>query len=306
MRRFLLKDPEMARAAGENSPAPDTAGVLYVVATPIGNLDDLSVRARDTLGVVDLIAAEDTRHTRRLLTHFGVKKPLFALHEHNEERAIPGLVERLGAGESMALVSDAGTPLVSDPGYRLVRAAVAAGLSVSPVPGSCAAIAALSAAGLPTDSFVFLGFPPARREARQRWLQAVRTDPRTLVLYESVHRCGELLEDLAAVLGPARPVVIGREITKAHETFYRDTAGGMAAAWRDGAITARGEFVVCVGGEPSGEEGEEGEDEAEADRVLGLLLEELPVKTAAKLAARLTGAPRNRLYRRALALKGGA
>lgn len=289
----------MARAAGESAPAPDTAGTLYVVATPIGNLDDLSVRARDTLAAVDLIAAEDTRHTRRLLTHFGLKKPLFALHEHNEEQAVPTLVERLVAGESVALVSDAGTPLVSDPGFRLVRAAGAAGLTVSPVPGPCAAIAALSAAGLPTDSFVFLGFPPARAEARRRLLESLRAEPRTLVWYESVHRCGDLLADLADVLGPDRPVVLGREITKLHETFHRGSAAELAGAWRDGAITPRGEFVVCVGGaEPAADE-----DEAEADRVLSVLLEELPVKSAASLAARLTGAPRNRLYRRALALK---
>lgn len=290
----------MARAAGESAPAPDTAGTLYVVATPIGNLDDLSVRARDTLSAVDLIAAEDTRHTRRLLTHFGLKKPLFALHEHNEGQAVPVLVERLAAGESVALVSDAGTPLVSDPGYRLVRAAAEAGLDVSPIPGPCAAIAALSVAGLPTDSFLFLGFPPARAEARRRLLQSLRAEARTLVWYESVHRCGDLLADLADVLGVDRPVVLGREITKVHETFHRGSAAALAAAWREGVIVPRGEFVVCVGGAAAGDSGQ---DEAEAERVLRLLLEELPVKSAASLAARLTGAPRNRLYRRAIALK---
>ncbi len=277
---------------------PENGGKLYVVATPIGNLEDLSPRARRTLASVDLVAAEDTRHTRRLLTHFGVRTPLFALHEHNEERASAALVERLRAGESIAMVSDAGTPLVSDPGYRLVRAATAAGVPVSPVPGACAAIAALSAAGLPTDSFVFLGFPPARAEARRRLLESLRGEPRTLVLYESVHRCGDLLADLVAVLGPARPAVLARELTKRHETFHRGTTADLAHAWTEGAILPRGEFVVCVGGAAGG--GDAGED---GDRVLRILLGELPLRTAAGLAAEITGVARNKLYRRALEIR---
>lgn len=291
----------MPRAGGESGPVPESAGLLYVVATPIGNLEDLSMRARRMLESVDLVAAEDTRHTRRLLTHFGIRTPLFALHEHNEREVAPELVARLLAGKSVALVSDAGTPLVSDPGYRLVRAAAEAGVVVSPVPGPCAAIAALAAAGLPTDTFVFLGFPPPKPEARRRLLAEVRGEVRTLVFYESVHRCGDLLADLASELGENRPVVVARELTKQHESFHRGRAGDLASAWAEGAITPRGEFVLCVGGAPAGRDGAE-----EGERVLGILLEELPVKSAARLAAAITGASRNALYRRAVQIRSAA
>jgi 16S rRNA (cytidine1402-2'-O)-methyltransferase len=300
-----MNDPEMPRAREDSVAVSENAGTLYVVATPIGNLEDLSPRARRTLASVDLVAAEDTRHTRRLLTHFGVRTPLFALHEHNEDRASAALVGRLREGESVAIVSDAGTPLVSDPGYRLVRAAAAAGIAVSPVPGACAAIAALSAAGLATDSFLFLGFPPPKREARRRLLESLCGEPRTLVLYEAVHRCGELLADLVTVFGEDRPAVLARELTKQHETFHRGSAGDLASAWTDGAIEPRGEFVVCVGGAPA-----ERADTGESERVLRLLLAELPVSTAARLAAEITGMARNDLYRQALEIRaengGGA
>ncbi len=277
----------------------ENAATLYVVATPIGNLEDLSPRARQTLADVDLIAAEDTRHTRRLLTHFGIRTPLFALHEHNEAAAAAELVRRLRRGESVALVSDAGTPLISDPGYRFVAAAAEAGVRIATVPGPSAAVAALSISGLPTDSFVFAGFLPARPAARRRALEDLEGESRTIVLYESVHRCGALLEDVVAVLGGERSAALARELTKRHESVYRGTAGELSAAWSSGEIVARGEFVLCLGGATG-----RGADDAAAERVLRLLMkEELPLKTAARLAAEITGVARNRLYRRAMDLK---
>ncbi len=271
-------------------------GVLYVVATPIGNLGDLSPRAARILAQVEVIAAEDTRHSTPLLRHFGIATPLVALHQHNERAQSMRLLERLAAGESVALISDAGTPLISDPGYHLVQSAHAAGHPVVPVPGPNAAICALSAAGLPTDRFVFEGFLPARRAARRRRLEELREEPRTLVFYEASHRIMETVEDLGEMLGGGRRGAIARELTKLYETIYTDTLAGLLAWLRADRDHERGEFVVLVQGAQAAGAG----DEEEAGRVLDILLQELPVKQAASLAARITGVSRNRLYERAL------
>ncbi len=281
------------------------AGRLYVVATPIGNLGDLSARARDTLGACALIAAEDTRHTGSLLKHFGIGTPMVSLHDHNEAQRAPELVARMLAGASIALVSDAGTPAISDPGYDLVRAAAAAGIDVVAVPGACALIAALSIGALPTDRFCFEGFLPARGGARRSRLAGLAAEPRTLVFYESPHRVVETLEDCAAAFGPARPAVVAREITKLHETTYRGTLGELVARAADDGDFVRGEIVLLVGGAPAVEEGGEDGYGGELDRVLGLLMVELPLKQAAGLAAKLTGARDNEAYKRALRLKAG-
>ncbi len=269
-------------------------GVLYVVATPIGNLEDLSPRARDALAHVALIAAEDTRHTAKLLSHFGIRTPLVSLHDHNEAERTPGLIEKLSAGASLALVSDAGTPLVSDPGYQLVRAARAAGICVSPVPGACALIAALSASGLPTDRFVFDGFLPQKSAARQARLVELAGEMRTLVFYESVHRLVESLGDMAQTFGGERSAVIARELTKLHESLRDGTLQALAAWAKSDSHIGKGEVVVLVAGAAPES------DVRDADAVLAVLLEELPVKQAAVLAAKLTGGKRNALYRRAL------
>ena len=282
------------------------AGRLYVVATPIGNLRDLSERACETLAACALIAAEDTRHTGSLLKHAGVKTPMVSLHDHNEGQRAPGLIARLQAGDSIALVSDAGTPAISDPGYALVRAAAESGIEVVSIPGPCAAIAALSIAGLPTDRFCFEGFLPARGSARRTRLRALAEEPRTLVFYESPHRVLDTVEDCAAAFGAARAAVVAREITKLHETVYRGSLGELAARAAGDADFARGEIVLLVGGAPV--EAEQGGDDGHGgalDRVLGVLLAELPLKQAAGLAARITGARDNEAYKRALGLKAG-
>lgn len=273
-------------------PGSSTSGKLFVVATPIGNLGDLSPRALDTLKTVAAICAEDTRHTRQLLAHFGVDKPLVALHEHNEGEAAASLVARLLSGESLALVSDAGTPLVSDPGFRLVRAAREAGIAVSPVPGASALIAALSVAGLPSDRFVFEGFLPAKANARRERLTALAAEPRTLIFYESAHRIEETLGDAAAAFGAERRAVVARELTKLFETVLDGTLADLAQRVRADANQRKGEFVLLVQG--AGEDADA--KVVEGRRLYTKLSEHLPPSTAAKLAAELSGAPRKALY----------
>jgi 16S rRNA (cytidine1402-2'-O)-methyltransferase len=267
-------------------------GTLHVVATPIGNLGDLSERARAVLGSVDAICAEDTRHTRQLLTACGIDRPLLALHEHNEADIAWQLVERLKAGQSLALVSDAGTPLVSDPGYRLVREVRAAGLPVRPVPGACAAIAALSVAGIPSDRFCFEGFLPAKGAARRERLTGLAREPRTLVFYESSHRIEESLADMADIFGPEREAILARELTKLYETVLGDSLGAILARVRADDQQRRGEFVLVVRG--AIDDGTAALREGQ--RLYARLKELLSPSQAAKLAAELSGAPRKSLY----------
>ena len=268
------------------------AATLHVVATPIGNLGDLSPRAQQVLREVAAVCAEDTRRSGPLLAHFGIGTPLLALHEHNEQQLAERLVARLLGGEALALVSDAGTPLVSDPGYRLVRAARAAGVKVSPVPGPSALVAALSVAGLPSDRFTFEGFLPAKASARRERLAALAGEPRTLVFYESSHRIEESLADLRAAFGDDRPAVLARELTKLFETVLDGTLADLHARVAADADQRKGEFVLVVQGV--------GEDVdaklAEGRRVHAILARQLPPSTAAKLAAEITGAPRKALY----------
>jgi 16S rRNA (cytidine1402-2'-O)-methyltransferase len=273
---------------------------LYVVATPIGNLGDVSTRAREVLAGVDCVAAEDTRHSGKLLNAFGINTPMVSLHEHNEQDVVPRLLARLQGGEAVALVSDAGTPLISDPGYHLVKAAHAAGIRVVPIPGPSALLAALSAAGLPTDHFVFEGFLPTKTSARRQRLQVLASDARTLVFYESPHRLLDCLQDMVSILGPDRHACLARELTKLHETVLPLSLGELAARVAVDADQQRGESVLVVAGEAPVEMADE---TVEQIRVLTVLLEELPLKQAAELAARLTGGRRNELYRMALELQ---
>lgn len=273
---------------------------LYVVATPLGNLQDITARARALLAEVDEVAAEDTRHTQRLLDALGIRTRLVAVHEHNEQAAAGGLIRLLEAGKHVALVSDAGTPAISDPGARVVARVREAGFAVVPVPGPCAAIAALSVAGFVEPGFHFAGFLPARQAARRGAIEQLRTLTVPFVLYESPHRIMECVTDLAETLEPERDIVIARELTKVFEQIERLPLA-QAKAWLEADPNRqRGEFVLIVAGAPASEG-----LGAEAERVLGLLLAELPVKTAARLAAEITGAPRNALYARALELKQG-
>ena len=267
------------------------SGVLYVVATPIGNLADLTDRARTTLAQVDVIAAEDTRHTATLLNHIGVAKPLVSLHEHNEAQRTQELLERLQRGENIALVSDAGTPLISDPGFDMLRAATQAGIRVVPIPGACAAVVALSAAGAPTDRFAFEGFLPAKQSARRERLQELARDSRTLVFYEAPHRLQDTLTDIAACFGADRQTVVARELTKQFESFYYGTAQDLIERAKQDANMERGEIVIIVHGAATVDA-----VQLDVEKTLRTLLDELPPAQAAKLAAKLTGAKRAELY----------
>lgn len=277
-------------------------GHLYVVATPIGNLGDLSPRAQNILAAVDLICAEDTRNSGALLAHFGLHRPMQALHDHNEDALCARLIQRLRAGDTLALISDAGTPLISDPGFALVRAARAAGVSIIAVPGACAAIAALSISGLPSDRFVFEGFLPAKSAARRARLQSLSRETRSLIFYESSHRILECVDDITAVFGAERPLVLARELTKLYEQSHGSTAAGIATWLREDAQRLRGEFVLMAGGAPQDTDG----PQAEGERLLRLLLAELPASRAARLASAYSGAARKPLYELALSLKPGA
>jgi len=274
---------------------PGKAGILHVVATPIGNLQDISPRAIEVLRSVDAVCAEDTRHSRQLLAHFGIEQSLLAVHEYNEDTITVRLVQRLLAGQSLALVSDAGTPLISDPGYRLVAAARAAGIRVSPIPGPCALTAALSVSGLASDRFVFEGFLPAKPGARRARLTALADESRTLIFYESPHRIIPMLADAAAVLGHTRRAVLARELTKLFETVLDDTLTGLHSIVVGEPDQRRGECVVLIEGSPAAEQATR---LREGQRVYATLVAHLPPSTAAKLAAEITGTSRKALYAR--------
>lgn len=275
------------------------SGVLYVVATPIGNLDDLSSRARQILSSVAVVAAEDTRHSSKLLQLVGGSATLLSLHEHNEHERVQQLIARLRAGEDIALISDAGTPLISDPGFVLVRELTQQGIRVVPIPGACAAIAALSVAGLPTDKFAFEGFLPARQAKRRERLQELARVAHTLVFYEAPHRCAETLNDLALELGETRRAAVCRELTKVHETCYYGELGELSARAATDTDMSRGEIVIVVAGNDLPAE----QQQWNAEQVLKVLLQELPASQAAKLAARICNADRAALYELAVKSK---
>lgn len=275
-------------------------GTLYVVATPIGNLEDMTVRAVGILKQVDRIAAEDTRHTAPLLKHFSIEKPTISLHDFNERERIGVLIDYLYEGESIALISDAGTPLISDPGFPLVKEARANGIKVVPIPGACAAITALSAAGLPTDRFTFEGFLPAKSESRNNRLLMLKHEARTMVFYEAPHRLMETLQSIQKIFGKDRHIVIARELTKLYESILDGTVEELINYYEKKKNEQKGEIVILVSG--SDEEMSETK-EVVPEEVLDILLSELPLKQAASLASKITGARKNELYDLALAKK---
>ena len=288
--------PVMGEAAQQSYPS----ATLYVVATPIGNVTDITLRALHVLLLADVVACEDTRKTGALLARFGFDKRMVAAHQHNEREAADKLIDRLRAGERVALVSDAGTPAVSDPGARIVDAVRAAGLNVVPLPGASAAVTALSAGGLVNDRFHFVGFLPARPKQRETELGALKRESATLVFYEAPHRIVDCVASLAAAFEPTRQIVFARELTKLFESIHRCPLGD-AMAWLKGDPNReRGEFVVLLEGAPAADDA----DDAEAERILQILLAECSVKQAAALAAQITGKKKNALYERALQIKG--
>lgn len=275
--------------------------MLYVVATPIGNMQDMTLRAIEVLKSVDKIAAEDTRHSKGLLNHFAINKPMISLHEFNERECLDMLFEYLEQGENIALICDAGTPLISDPGYHLIKEAKARGVTVSPIPGACAGIAALSVAGLPSDRFVFEGFLPARQEACRARLQELQYETRTLIFYEAPHRLVDALQAMVEVLGENRVAVVARELTKIYESVINSTLGELLQQYTAHPDKQRGEIVILV----QGAEHKAGDSVLiNPDHVLDVLLEELPLKQAAALTAKITGERKNMLYEKALAKKG--
>jgi len=297
---------EISGKASQDKPArpaasamsPVVAGTLYLVATPIGNLADITQRASEVLAQVDIIAAEDTRHSQRLLSYLGIKAKLLAYHEHNEDYMSPKLLDELESGKSIALISDAGTPLISDPGYRLVSQGHDRDVSIVPVPGVCAAIAALSAAGLATDSFAFEGFPPAKQGARLRFLEPLEKQPRTMIFYISCHRIIDTLKDMSSVFGENRRVTFARELTKTFETIKRAALSDLVDWVEADDNQRKGEIVLVVEGKAA-----EATDDTQIDFYLTVLLAELPVKQAVKLLVKMTGENKNDIYKRALELK---
>lgn len=269
-------------------------GILYIIATPIGNLQDITRRALETFAQVDLIAAEDTRHSGLLLNHYGIKKPFFALHDHNEQQKADLLVEKLQQGTNIALISDAGTPLISDPGFHLVRKCRQAGLKVVPLPGACAAITALCASGIASDRFCFEGFLPAKTKARKDKLQTIAEEDRTLIFYESTHRILDTLEDIEAVLGADRYIVLAREITKTWETISGDTVSSLRQWLAEDPNRTKGEMVLIIEGKPKTEDNDK--INPQAIKALQLIAKELPLKKAATIVAELYGYKKNALY----------
>jgi len=288
------------RNADQGSVQSSEQGTLYVVATPIGNLADMVPRAVETLQSVALIAAEDTRHSARLLSHFSIDTPCVAYHDHSDEQRTDSLLDQLARGDSLALISDAGTPLVSDPGYRLVRRARERGFAVVPIPGACALIAALSASGLPSDRFSFEGFPPAKANARRIALEQLAAERRTLIFYEAPHRVLASLEAMAEVFGAGREAVLARELSKTFETIHKAPLAELVAFVAADSNQQRGEIVLLVAGAPASEAREL---DGETERVMAVLLDELPLKQAAALGAKITGLKKNQLYQWALARK---
>ena len=290
--------PPLARGSSRMSVGISVTqkGCLYVVATPIGNLQDISPRALEVLQQVTEIAAEDTRHSLKLLRHFGVKTPCVSLHDHNESRVVPGVISKLQAGCDIALISDAGTPLISDPGFQLVKAAIEGGINVVTVPGPCALIAALSISGLPADRFIFEGFLPAKQGARRQRLQVLASETRTLIFYESCHRLMDAIEDMRLIFGDERSAVVIKELTKLYEHVERLTLDNLSRLVAADERFKKAEYVVLVAG---GERDEDAEWQ-HAVEVMKVLLGELSVKQASKLAAQITGISKKRLYQHAI------
>lgn len=273
-------------------------GTLYLIATPIGNLEDMTFRAINTLKKVDVVAAEDTRHSKKLLQHFNISTPMISLHAFNEAGRVKQLIAQLEEGQSIGIISDAGTPLISDPGYPLVHAAHAANIAVVPIPGACAAITALCASGLPTDRFIFEGFLPAKKTARLHRLEELLIEQRTLVFYESPHRIIDMLTDLLSVFGPDRLATIARELTKQFETIRQNNISTLLEWTKENSEQQLGEFVVIV----AGTEIETTKSDQEVEKILLILLSELHTKQAASLCSKITGKKKNELYELALKL----